>query len=117
MSTLDEERRGLKTKIQGLEKEKTEVETKLSVYPPGSRKDISSEEAHLRQRREALGQEIAILVESYENLLLESTEVILQGLAQDSKAVKWLTIWLVVLTAILSVGTMLDVLTRIGWLS
>ncbi len=50
------------------------------------------------------------------NLLLQSTELILTGLARDSKAVRWLTIWLVVLTAVLSIGTILDVLSRLGFL-
>ena len=75
---------------------------------------VTDEEIQLVNRREVLGREIAALTETYENLLLEATEEILKSLAEDSKAVKRLTFWLVVLTAVLSIGTIIDVLTRLG---
>ncbi len=114
MPSLEEERKTLKSRIRGLEDEKATVDTQLARFPPMPHDNPTNEEAVLFNRHNDLSHEIAMLTESYENLMLESTEAILQGLAEDSRAVKRLTVWLLILTFVLSLGTILDVLTRLG---
>ena len=113
MSNLDAERKTVRDKLRSIEDQKAALEAELSKYPPLPYDKMTQEELVVR-RLDGLNGELARLTETYENLLLESSEVLRPSLAEDSKRIKWLTIWLVVLTAVLSVGTLLDVLQRLG---
>jgi chromosome segregation ATPase len=114
LSNLDAERKAVREKLHSIEDRKAALETELSKYPPMPRDVMTREEIQLLGSLDRLNGELARLTETYENLLLESSEAILLSLAEDSKRIKWLTIWLVVLTAVLSLGTILDVLERLG---
>ena len=114
MSTLDEERRAVKEKLQKLEGEKASIEVEMAASLYKTRESMTQHELQQVHRLDALNGEIATVIETYENLLLESTEVVLIGLAEDSRVIKRLTVWLVVLTLVLSLGTILDVLARLG---
>ncbi len=118
-STDDENRirrNQLQQKIRGLENEKMQVEIALSGYPAMPHDGVTDEEMRLSNRHSAIIREPALHTEAYENSILDSLDIYLSQLSADSRWIKWFTIVLVAMTAILAIATLFDFLVRLGFL-
>ena len=115
MTGLDERRSEVLTRIGRLRKRYKELAVKISKYPPLPHDGVTEEEVRDRSEYATMPDLIASAGNEYSALILESSERSLASLKLDTKAVKWLTISLVVLTAVLAVSTVVDVLLRAGF--